>query len=41
MYPLGPATETIVKCGDNCPFNLYASWDSRRAIFVVKSMEGE
>ena len=30
-----------VKCLTDCPFRLYASWDSRRACFVVKSMDGE
>ena len=32
---------TIVKCVVGCPFYLYASWDSRRAVFVVKYVEGE
>ena len=29
------------KCLTGWPFRLYASWDSRRACFVVKSMDGE
>ncbi|XP_010675433.3 uncharacterized protein LOC104891435 [Beta vulgaris subsp. vulgaris] len=30
-----------VKCVDKCPFRLYASWDSRRASFVVKTVVEE
>ncbi|KAL2943151.1 Retrovirus-related Pol polyprotein from transposon TNT 1-94 [Bienertia sinuspersici] len=30
-----------VKCTKGCPFKLYASWDSRRATFVVKSLTEE
>ncbi|KAL2901722.1 hypothetical protein RDABS01_026804, partial [Bienertia sinuspersici] len=26
-----------VKCGEGCPFRLYASWESRRATYVVKT----
>ena len=30
-----------VKCFPGCPFRLYASWDSLRACFVVKSIDCE
>ncbi|KAL2932963.1 Serum amyloid A protein [Bienertia sinuspersici] len=30
-----------VKCNPGCPFRLYCSWDSRRAAFVVKSVEDQ
>ena len=30
-----------VKCLTRCLFRLYASWDSRKACFVMKSMDGE
>ena len=30
-----------VNCLLGCPFRLYASWDSWRACFVVKSVDGE
>ncbi|XP_056690232.1 uncharacterized protein [Spinacia oleracea] len=30
-----------VKCVTGCPFYVYASWDSRRAILVVKRVDGE
>ena len=30
-----------VKCLSGCPFRLYAYWDSLRACFVVKSVDGE
>ncbi|KAL2924672.1 Antiviral helicase SKI2 [Bienertia sinuspersici] len=30
-----------VKCIGDCPFRLYSSWDSRRAIFVVKTVMDE
>ncbi|XP_056690438.1 uncharacterized protein [Spinacia oleracea] len=30
-----------VKCVEGCPFYLYASWDSRREVLVVKRVEGE
>lgn len=30
-----------VKCTTGCPFRLFASWDSRRACFVVKSVDDE
>ena len=30
-----------VKCLIGCPFRLYASWDSRRACFVLKLVDGE
>ncbi|KAL2926817.1 Presenilin spe-4 [Bienertia sinuspersici] len=30
-----------VKCIESCPFYVYASWDSRRATVVVKTVKGE
>ncbi|KAL2921355.1 Protein MCM10-like protein [Bienertia sinuspersici] len=30
-----------VTCSAGCPFKVYASWDSRRAVFVVKSVMSE
>ncbi|XP_056698603.1 uncharacterized protein [Spinacia oleracea] len=30
-----------VKCVVGCPFRLYGSWDTRRACFVVKSIDGD
>ncbi|KAL2906837.1 Protein FAR1-RELATED SEQUENCE 5, partial [Bienertia sinuspersici] len=30
-----------VKCGEGCPFRLYASWESRRATYVVKTVVPE
>ncbi|KAL2923691.1 Elongation factor G mitochondrial [Bienertia sinuspersici] len=30
-----------VKCMDGCPFKLYASWDTRRATFVLKTVANE
>lgn len=30
-----------VKCVKGCPFYLYASWDSKRAVLVVKRVVGE
>ncbi|KAL2898953.1 EF-hand calcium-binding domain-containing protein 5, partial [Bienertia sinuspersici] len=30
-----------VQCSKGCPFRIYASWDTRRACFVVKRVSGE
>ncbi|KAL2901902.1 GTPase-activating protein SAC7, partial [Bienertia sinuspersici] len=30
-----------VDCAGGCPFRLYASWDTRRATFVLKTVKGE
>ncbi|KAL2925190.1 Antiviral helicase SKI2 [Bienertia sinuspersici] len=30
-----------VNCAGGCPFRLYASWDTRRATFVLKTVKGE
>ncbi|KAL2935024.1 50S ribosomal protein L19 [Bienertia sinuspersici] len=30
-----------VSCEKGCPFRLYASWDTRRASYVVKTVKGE